>query len=97
MEQVPTGSEKNKKNHDVQSVSFKDDTMILTVDGREYSFSLSKISARLASASRHEREVFEISPSGYGIHWPLVDEDLPIDGLLGIKHHPRSDRVKAAV
>lgn len=86
-----------KKTHDVQSVIFKDDTMILTVDGREYSFSLSAISTRLAKASRHERDVFEISPSGYGIHWPLIDEDLSIDGLLGIKHYPRSGRVKATV
>jgi len=30
----------------------------------------------------------EISPSGYGIHWPLLDEDLSVDGLLGIIHAP---------
>ena len=86
-----------KKYHDVQDVSFRNDTMILTVDGREYSVQLAGVSKRLESASSHEREVFEISPSGYGIHWPLIDEDLSIDGLLGIKHHPQSGRVKAAV
>ena len=26
---------------------------------------------------------FEISTFGYGIHWPLLDEDMSIDGLLG--------------
>jgi len=31
----------------------------------------------------------EISPSGYGIYWPLIDEDLSIDGLLGIVHAPQ--------
>ena len=23
---------------------------------------------------------------GYGIHWPVLDDDLSIDGLLGIVH-----------
>jgi hypothetical protein len=27
-----------------------------------------------------------VSPSGYGVHWPLLDEDIAIDGLLGIVH-----------
>jgi hypothetical protein len=25
-----------------------------------------------------------MSPAGYGIHWPMIDEDISIDGLLGI-------------
>ncbi|PKN21436.1 MAG: hypothetical protein CVU65_16870 [Deltaproteobacteria bacterium HGW-Deltaproteobacteria-22] len=25
-----------------------------------------------------------MSPSGYGIHWPELDEDLSVDGLLGL-------------
>ncbi len=29
-----------------------------------------------------ERMNAELSPGGYGIHWPLVDEDLSINGLL---------------
>ncbi|NOZ61085.1 MAG: DUF2442 domain-containing protein [Calditrichaeota bacterium] len=29
-----------------------------------------------------------MSPSGYGLHWFLLDEDLSIDELLGIKHAP---------
>ena len=83
------------KYHDVQKVLFQEDTMVLTVDGKEYSFPLSAISKRLQSASRHERENFEISPSGYGIHWPLLDEDLSIDGLLDIKHQPHSGHARA--
>ncbi|MCB9504111.1 MAG: DUF2442 domain-containing protein [Deferribacteres bacterium] len=31
----------------------------------------------------------EISTLGYGIHWPLLDEDLTIDGMLGIKFSHR--------
>jgi hypothetical protein len=76
------------KHYDVQAISFKDDKMFLKVDGTEYLFLLEKISKKLAKASNLELERFEISPSGYGIHWPLLDEDLSVDGLLGIEHKP---------
>jgi hypothetical protein len=29
-----------------------------------------------------EREYVEVSPSGYGLHWPLIDEDLAVTPLL---------------
>jgi hypothetical protein len=64
------------------------------VDGREYRFSLAHISRKLANASPVEQKKFEVSPSGYGIHWPLLDEDLSVDGLLGINH--RSFQTNAA-
>jgi hypothetical protein len=39
-----------------------------------------------------------MSPSGYGIHWPLVDEDLSIDGLIGAIHaFPVFSKKKVAV
>ncbi|RME01849.1 MAG: DUF2442 domain-containing protein [Calditrichaeota bacterium] len=62
--------------------------MSLKVDNKEYTFPLEKISKKLLNASPSERKIFEISPSGYGIHWPVLDEDLSIDGLLGIQHVP---------
>jgi hypothetical protein len=74
--------------HEVRRLSFEKDRMRLDVDGREYVFDLKDISPRLLHASADERMRYEVSPSGYGIHWPLVDEDLSIDGLLGMKHHP---------
>ena len=74
--------------HNVQGITFKDNKMHLKVDGTEYVFHLEKISKKLSKASKLEQERFEISPSGYGIHWPLIDEDLSIDGLLGIRHAP---------
>jgi hypothetical protein len=39
-------------------------------------------SPRLAQASPLERSRAELSPSGYGIHWPLLDEDLAVGPLL---------------
>jgi Protein of unknown function (DUF2442) len=41
-----------------------------------------KCSERLARASVVERSRAELSPSGYGIHWPLIDEDLAVGALL---------------
>ena len=33
-------------------------------------------------ASETDRNFFKISPSGYGVHWPSLDEDLSIGGLI---------------
>lgn len=64
------------KIHDVQEVKFQRNQMFIKVDGKEYVFQISNISKKLADASPLEREKIEISPSGYGLHWPLLDEDL---------------------
>jgi hypothetical protein len=75
-----------KKYHHIQSVKFTIDDLLLKVDGKEYVFKISDVSEKLAKASEIERKKYEISPSGYGIHWPMIDEDLSIDGLLDITH-----------
>ncbi|MBX7175313.1 MAG: DUF2442 domain-containing protein [Saprospiraceae bacterium] len=31
-------------------------------------------------ASDADRRDYQLSPSGYGIHWPKLDEDLSING-----------------
>jgi len=76
------------KYHQIKNISFKNDKIFIIIDGKKYSFRLSNISKKLSTASDYEREKYEISPSGYGIHWDLIDEDLSIDGLLSIKHKP---------
>jgi len=75
-----------RKYHKIGKIAFVKDNLILGVDGKEYKFPLADISERLANASDKERGKYEISPAGYGIHWPLIDEDLSIDGLIGVKH-----------
>ena len=77
-----------KQCHQATGLHFEGDMMIVTIDGQEKRFQVSQISPVLQKASQQERNTFEISPSGYGIHWPLLDEDLAIDGLLGIVHMP---------
>lgn len=82
-----------KKHHQVTGLHFDGDCMVLTIDGREKIFRVSEISPALQTASDEEKNLFEISPSGYGIHWPLLDEDLSIDGLLGVAHKPEKKKL----
>lgn len=37
---------------------------------------------KLADVTKEQLENYEISPSGYGIHWPDLDEDLSVYGFL---------------
>ena len=76
------------KAHDIQHVSFSGTTMHLRVDGKDYQIDIAGESERLRNATQKQRENFELSPAGCGIHWPDVDEDLSIDGLIGVKQAP---------
>jgi hypothetical protein len=66
----------------VNEVNFKGDEMYLLTDEKKYVFDLNIISKKLLNASDIERMLYKISPSGYGIHWPLIDEDLSIQALI---------------
>ena len=37
---------------------------------------------RLANATPQQRQAFEVAGGGYGLHWPDLDEDLSVEGLL---------------
>ncbi len=74
------------KAHDVSNVSVTGCVLHLDVDGKSYDIDLDRQSQRLASATQIQKERFEVSPSGYGLHWPEVDEDLSVDGLIGVRH-----------
>ena len=71
-----------KKYHHVKNIRFEDQFLLLKVDGREYRIDLRRHSKRLAIADQRTKANFELSPSGYGIHWPELDEDLSIDGMI---------------
>lgn len=74
------------KAHDVRKVSLSGTRMLLSVDGKEYEIDITKQSDKLAGATPEQRANFIVSPSGYGIHWPDLDEDLAVDGLIGVEH-----------
>lgn len=50
-------------------------------DGREVSIPLSWF-PKLLNADSTQRMKFEISPSGYGIYWPDLDEDISVKVFL---------------
>lgn len=68
--------------HKIETIRFNQNFIILHIDGNELTILLDDLSSRLKSATDVERSMYKISPSGYGIHWPLIDEDLSIDGIL---------------
>jgi len=53
------------------------DALTITTGSGTYSIPWEQCSPTLARASWLERSRAEMSPSGYGIHWPLLDEDWP--------------------
>ena len=66
----------------VDSVMFSDDFLVVGLkDGRRISVPVEWY-PRLAHASDTQRNHWEISGGGYGIHWPELDEDLSTEGLL---------------
>lgn len=74
------------KAHNIERISISGTTMHLRVDGTDYDIDLASQSKRLANATPETLSDFTVSPAGYGIHWPRLDEDLSIDGLIGVKH-----------
>jgi DNA-binding transcriptional regulator YiaG len=75
-------------------VSEEEITFELT-DGRVVSVPLSW-SWRLEEATPEERQNFEISPSGYSVRWPDVDEDLSARGALRGTPAPRPESAPPA-
>ncbi|HKZ87521.1 MAG TPA: DUF2442 domain-containing protein [Anaerolineae bacterium] len=65
-----------------QSVEVTDDLITVRLtDGRTISVPLAW-SWRLSDATPAQRRKFEIIGSGQGIHWPNLDEDISVRGML---------------
>ncbi len=58
------------------------EALIVTTETGSVSIPWQRCSKSLAKASWPERSRADLSPSGYGIHWPLLDEDLAVGPLL---------------
>ena len=54
---------------------------ITLADGRQLATPLTYF-PRLLHAAKEQREVFEVSGGGRGIHWDELDEDISVEGLL---------------
>jgi hypothetical protein len=57
-------------------------SLIVVTESGRFEIPWETCSAKLARANFWERSKAELSPSGYGIHWPLLDEDLAVGPLL---------------
>lgn len=68
--------------HHIETAVFEGNIIRIKIDGQFIELPIEKVSVKLANASEIERNYFKISPSGYGIHWPLIDEDLSVDAFL---------------
>lgn len=74
-----------------ESVQFSEDSMTVHLDdGRALSVPLAWY-PRLLNGTRKERENLELIGHGEGIHWPDLDEDVSVEGLLAGRRSAESD------
>jgi hypothetical protein len=65
-----------------ESVHFSADSLTVRLDdGRLLSVPLAWY-PRLLDGTKAERENYELIGEGEGIHWPKLDEDISVEGLL---------------
>lgn len=75
---------------EAEGVEVTDDTLTAELaDGRSISVPLAWY-PRLAHAAPHERRNWRLIGGGEGIHWPDLDEDISVEGLLAGRHSGES-------
>ncbi len=66
----------------IKTVEASDDAITATLtDGRTISVPLAW-SWRLSDATPEQRSNFQIIGGGQGVHWPDIDEDISVHGML---------------
>jgi len=73
----------------IDNIEITDDTITAhLLDGRTISVPL-VWSWRLAGATPQQRQNFQIIGAGEGVHWPDIDEDISVRGMLhGVSARP---------
>ena len=64
------------------SVEATDAELVVVFGYGEVRIPWERCSPILAAATAEQRRRAELSPGGYGIHWPLLDEDISVGGLV---------------
>jgi hypothetical protein len=64
------------------SIEATDAELIIRLADRDVRIPWKRCSPILAAATADERRRAELSPGGYGLHWPLLDEDLSVGVLV---------------
>ena len=83
--------DKEPPEHLITDLRVRDGVLAVSIDGQPHRFELAKFSKRLADGTAIEQAAIRVSPAGYGLHWPLLDEDLTIDGLMAGRVSMESD------
>ncbi len=65
-----------------KSIKATPQALVVVTETGAVSIPWANCSSWLAQASPLGRSRAVLSPSGYGIHWPLIDEDLAVGPLL---------------
>ncbi|MBC8042193.1 MAG: DUF2442 domain-containing protein [Rhizobacter sp.] len=69
-----------------KSIAFNDDSFSVALkDGRTLSIPYTWY-PRLIAATVSQRNRYELSGEGEGIHWPELDEDVSVAGLIAGRH-----------
>jgi hypothetical protein len=75
-----------------RSVSVTEDALIVELDdGRSLSVPVEWY-PRLAGGTIEERNHWELIGEGVGVHWPYLDEDLSVEGLLAGRRSGESEK-----
>jgi hypothetical protein len=71
-----------KAGEQVIDVHVTDELLVVDLaDGRSVSVPIAWY-PRLSNATPEQRSRWETAGAGFGIHWPEIDEDLSVDGIL---------------
>jgi hypothetical protein len=87
---------KRGMNTSATELSFDSNMMWLTLaDGRRLGVPLAYF-PRLLAATPQQRQQFEFSGNGTGVHWDELDEDICVQGLLmAVGDRTRGNRIAA--
>ena len=72
-----------------QAIEITTDELTIILPDRRVSISWALCPDSLKNATNAQRQRAELSPGGYGIHWPDIDEDLTIHGLVRLAEATR--------
>ena len=77
---------------DAEDVAVTEDTLQVELsDGRTISVPLAWY-PRLVQADKEESDRWELIGEGQGIHWPDLDEDISVEGLIAGRQSGESQR-----
>ena len=69
-------------------VKIENGILYFTFNKKPFTVQLKGLTSVLAKATTKQLADYTISPSGYGIHWNLLDEDISFAGILKNEEKP---------